>query len=109
MPGVPKGAAELQAGRRPEPTAEQLHKLALSARTRTDHLALREYYMNVAGKRAAEAAEHLRMATGYRAAVGRACGIPPRPVSDSPGSHARRRLVRRRPRTAIGSWRQLPE
>lgn len=70
MPGVPKGAAELQAGRgAPEPTAEQLHKLALSARTRTDHLALQEYYMNVAGKRAAEAEEHLRIATGYRAVI----------------------------------------
>lgn len=70
QPVVPKGAAELQAGRgAPEPTAEQLHKLALSARTRADHLTLQEYYMNVAGKRAAEADEHLRMATGYRAAV----------------------------------------
>lgn len=70
LPAVPKGAAALQAGRgAPEPTAEQLHKLALSARTRTDHLALQEYYMNVAGKRAAEADEHLRIATGYRAAV----------------------------------------
>ena len=43
-PFVPTGAAELQAGRgAPEPTAEQLHKMALSARTRTDHLALQEY------------------------------------------------------------------
>lgn len=69
-PVVPNGAAELQAGRgAPEPTAEQLHKLALTARTRTDHLALQEYYMNVAGKRAAEAEAHLRIATGYRAVV----------------------------------------
>ena len=69
-PVVPRGAAELQAGLgAAEPTAEQLHKLALTARTRTDHLALQEDDANVAGKRAAEAEEHLRIATGYRAVI----------------------------------------
>jgi hypothetical protein len=67
---VPRGAAELHAGRgAPEPTAEQLHKLALTARTRTDHLELEEYYAIVATKKAAEADRHLRMATGYVAGV----------------------------------------
>ena len=67
---VPRGAAELQAGRgAPEPTAEQLHKLALTARTRTDHLELEEYYQVVARKKAAEADHHLRMATGFAAGV----------------------------------------
>ena len=67
---VPRGAGELQAGRgAPEPTAEQLHKLALLARTRTDHLELEEYYRVVAGKKAAEAEHHVRMAAGYVAGV----------------------------------------
>ena len=63
---VPRGAAELQAGRgAPEPTAEQLHTLALLARTRTDHLELEEYYRVTAAKKEAEADHHLRMAAGY--------------------------------------------
>ena len=40
----------------PEPTVDQLHKLALTARTRGDHLVLREHYATVAKKRAAEQA-----------------------------------------------------
>ena len=66
----PRGGAELQAGRgAPEPTAEQLHKLALTARTRLDHLELQEYYQVVARTKTAEAAYHLRMAAGYVAGV----------------------------------------
>lgn len=67
---VPRGAAELQAGRgAPEPTADQLHKLALTARKRTDHLELQEYYELVARKKTAEAEHHLRMAAAYVAGV----------------------------------------
>ena len=66
----PRGGAELQAGRgAPEPTAEQLHKLALTARTRLDHLELQEYYEVVARAKTAEADHHLRMAVGYVAGV----------------------------------------
>ena len=66
----PRGGAELQAGHgAPEPTAEQLHKLALTARTRVDHLELQEYYEIVARTKTAEANHHLRMAAGYVAGV----------------------------------------
>jgi hypothetical protein len=69
-PIVPRGAAELRGGRgAPEPTADQLHRLALTARTRTDHLALQEYYAGVARKKGAEADHHARVAAGYRAGV----------------------------------------
>lgn len=65
---VPRGAAELQAGRgATEPTADELHKLALTARSRTDHLELEEYYQVVARRKAAEADYHVRMATGFAA------------------------------------------
>jgi hypothetical protein len=67
---VPRGAGALHAGRgAPEPTAEQLHQLALRARTRTDHLELQEYYEVVARKKTAEAERHVRMAMGYLAGV----------------------------------------
>jgi hypothetical protein len=65
---LPMGATELWAGRgAPEPTPDQLHKLALLARTRSDHLVLAEYYTTVASTKTAAAAGHLRMATAYRA------------------------------------------
>ncbi len=67
---LPDRAAELRAGQgAPDPTREDLHRLARAARTRADHLALQEYYSIVAGHKAAEAASHERAATGYRAAV----------------------------------------
>jgi hypothetical protein len=67
---LPARAIALQGGYgAPEPTAEQLHKLALTARTRTDHLQLSEYYAAVAKKRAAEAADYSVMAPAYRAGV----------------------------------------
>ena len=63
---VPRGAGVLHAGRgAPEPTAEQLHQLALTARTRTDHLELQEYYEIVARTKTAEAERHARLASGY--------------------------------------------
>jgi hypothetical protein len=69
---LPMGATELWAGRgAPEPTADQLHKMALLARTRSDHLVLAEYYTTVAGKQTAVADGYRRMATGYRAGVRR--------------------------------------
>ena len=67
---LPIGATALQGGYgAPEPNQDQLHKLALTARTRTDHLALREYYSTLARKRSAEADHYVAMATGYRAGV----------------------------------------
>lgn len=67
---VPVGATALQSGYgAPEPTKEQLHKLALTARTRADHLALREYYSTLARKRAVEAENYLIVAAGYRTGV----------------------------------------
>lgn len=67
---LPMGATELWAGRgAPEPTADQLHMMAMLARTRSDHLVLAEYYTTVAGKKSALADGYRRRATGYRAGV----------------------------------------
>ena len=69
---LPMGATELWGGRgAPEPTPDQLHKLALLARTRSDHLVLAEYYATVAKNTAATAKDRLRMASAYRAGIGR--------------------------------------
>ena len=74
---LPKGAAELQGGRgAPEPTAAQLHRLALLARTRSDHLALQEHYAIVARERTAAADAYRRMAAAYRAGVRKDVGDP---------------------------------
>lgn len=65
---LPMGATELWAGRgAPDPTPDQLHKLALLARTRSDHLELAEYYTTVAKKKASIADDRRRMAAAYRA------------------------------------------
>ena len=67
---LPVGATTLQSGYgAPEPTKERLHHLALTARTRADHFALREYYLTQARKRTAEADNYLTIATSYRAGV----------------------------------------
>ena len=67
---LPMGATELWAGRgAPEPTSDQLHKLALLARTRSDHLVLAEYYTTVAGKKTAVADGYRRMARAYRVGI----------------------------------------
>ena len=67
---VPKGAAALQGGRgAPDPTADQLHHLAMMARTRADHLSLEEYFLTVAKKNTAEAEDYVVMAKAYRAGV----------------------------------------
>ena len=65
---LPDHATALQGGYgAPEPTADQLRKLALTARTRSDHLALREHYSMVAKRKAAEAATLANAAAAYRA------------------------------------------
>ena len=67
---LPARATALQGGYgAPEPTTDQLHKLALTARTRGDHLMLREYYATLAKKRAAEAGDYAVMVGAYRASV----------------------------------------
>src|SRR5688572_6217134 len=67
---LPMGATELWAGRgAPEPTSEQLHKLALLARTRSDHLVLAEHYTTVATKNTAAADARRWMAAAYRAGI----------------------------------------
>lgn len=67
---LPRGAAALHGGRgAPEPTAQQLHQLALTARTRRDHLVLVEYFTTVANGKATDADRHLALAVGHRARV----------------------------------------
>ena len=67
---LPVGATALHSGYgAPEPTTAELRALARAARTRGDHLALREYYATLARKKAAEADNHLAMASAYRAGV----------------------------------------
>jgi len=67
---LPARAMALQGGYgAPEPTPDQLHKLALTARTRGDHLVLREYYASLAKRKAAEAGDYASMVTAYRASV----------------------------------------
>ena len=69
---LPARAVGLQGGYgAPEPTADQLHKLALTARTRSDHLALREYYSMVAKRKASEADILANAAAAYRAGARR--------------------------------------
>jgi len=67
---LPIGATALQGGYgAPEPSKEQLHKLALTARSRADHLALSEYYSTLARKQTADADNYVALASGYRAGV----------------------------------------
>lgn len=67
---VPKGAAAFESGKgAPAPTADQLHHLAMTARNRTDHLVLEEYFATLAKKNAAEAEDYVTAARAYRAGV----------------------------------------
>ena len=67
---VPRGASALQGGTgAPDPTADQLHHLAMMARTRADHLSLEEYFATLAKKNTAEAEAYVTMAKAYRAGV----------------------------------------
>jgi hypothetical protein len=67
---LPRGGSELQSGRgAPEPTAQQLRQLSLTARTRRDHLVLVEYYTTVAQERSADERRHRNAAVGFRAGI----------------------------------------
>ena len=65
---LPKGASAFQGGKgAPDPTADQLHHLAMMARTRADHLSLEEYFATLAKKNTAEAEDYAAVAKAYRA------------------------------------------
>lgn len=67
---VPKGAVAFKGGKgAPDPTADQLHHLAMMAKSRTDHLALEEYFATIAKKNTAEAEDYVTLARAYRAGV----------------------------------------
>jgi hypothetical protein len=67
---LPKGASALQGGKgAPDPTADQLHHLAMMAHTRAEHLSLQEYFATLATKNTAEAEDYTTMAKAYRAGV----------------------------------------
>jgi hypothetical protein len=63
----PKGAAAFDAGKgAPAPTPEELKGLAGAAHTRSDQLALEEYFLTLAKQKTAEANEHAIMANSFR-------------------------------------------
>ena len=67
---APKNAGEFHGGKgAPEPTAVDLHHLAMMARTRAEHLSLQEYFATLATKNTAEAEDYTTMAKAYRAGV----------------------------------------
>lgn len=67
---APKGAAVFQGGKgAPEPTEHDLHHLAMTAKTRADHLMLEEYFATLAKKNTTEGEDHVAMARAYRAGV----------------------------------------
>jgi hypothetical protein len=64
---APRGAARFQNGEgATAPTPEDLRALAARANTRTDHLALAEYFDTVAKRNTAAADQHAAMAQTYR-------------------------------------------
>ena len=64
---LPPGAARFQGGAgAPEPTTQELDALSAQARTRTDHLALAEYFRMRANRYTKDATEHVTMALNYR-------------------------------------------
>ena len=74
---APKDAAAFQGGKgAPEPSAADLHHLAMTARTPADHRALEEYFTTLAKKNTADAESHVAMAQAYRAAVRKGGGDP---------------------------------
>lgn len=67
---LPYGAQALQGGYgAPEPTAAELHEMALKARTRADHFLLEEYFAERAKQHHAAARDHAVMAQAYRVTV----------------------------------------
>jgi hypothetical protein len=64
---LPRGAARFHAGAgAPQPTEQELDALSARARTRTDHLALAEYFRMRAKRYATDATEHVMMALNFR-------------------------------------------
>jgi hypothetical protein len=64
---APRGAARFRNGEgATAPTPEELRALAAKANTRTDHLALAEYFDTVAKRNTAAADQHATMAQAYR-------------------------------------------
>jgi len=64
---VPRDGARFQGGAgAPEPTERELDALAAKARSRTDHLALAEYFRTLAKRYTTDANEHVTMALTYR-------------------------------------------
>jgi hypothetical protein len=67
---APKNAGRLNSGAgAPEPTAVDLHHLAMTARTPADHRSLEEYFTTIASRNVADAETHVAMAQAYRASV----------------------------------------
>ena len=67
---APKNAAKFHAGEgAPDPTAMDLHHMAMMARTAADHRALEEYFTTIARQSTADADAHVAMAKAYRAGV----------------------------------------
>ena len=63
----PPGAARFEGGAgAPEPTEKQLNALAAKASTPVEHRGLEEYFLTLAKRYTAEAAEHVTMAQAYR-------------------------------------------
>ena len=74
---VPKSAAKFHGGEgAPEPTAIDLHHLAMMASTPADHRSLEEYFTTQAKKYTADANVHTAMARSYRARVWKGGGDP---------------------------------
>ena len=74
---APKKAAVFHGGKgASEPTAGDLHHLAMMARTAADHHALEEYFMTLAKKNTDDAESHTAMAQLYRAGVRKSVGDP---------------------------------
>ena len=64
---LPAGAARFQGGAdAPEPTEQELDALSAQAHTRTDHLALEEYFRMRAKRYASDARAHVTMSLNYR-------------------------------------------
>jgi hypothetical protein len=74
---IPRGGAQFHGGEgAPEPTAADLHHLAMMARTPADHRSLEEYFTTLAKKHTTAAEEHVQMARAYRASVRKGGGDP---------------------------------
>jgi hypothetical protein len=74
---VPRNAAKFDAGKgAPEPTAGDLHHLAMMAMTPAEHRSLEEYFTTLAKKNTADADAHAAIARSYRAGVHKGGGDP---------------------------------